>query len=219
MINKISALPAWDEPTAEILKIENLFSAYGGEAQLFRQDGGTLIFLLGKDAIICGKADEEVKDFVRFLRPDSVFSSSDNLKTVFGSFDAANVLILRKPPKLSGNTFSDALSSREAYEILTAGGFLLPPYEYFATDYCRRLNHGLIKVFAKKDLCAAITLESKNYRLLAGIASNRKGLGGALLTRAVSGNKPVLCVAEDSLLPFYTKYGFEPLYKAGYWRK
>ena len=32
MINKISALPAWDEPTAEILKIENLFSAYGGEA-------------------------------------------------------------------------------------------------------------------------------------------------------------------------------------------
>ena len=206
--------------TAEMLKIENLFTAYGDEAQLFCQSGGdTVIFLLGKDAIISGNADGEIKSFLSFIRPDSVFSTAENLKTLFGSFREANVLILKKPPKISGNAFADSLSSREAYDILNADSFDLPPYEYFATDYCRRLNRGLIKVFAKKGLCAAVTLEGDKYRMLAGIASHKKGLGGALLTCAVSGDKPVLCVAEDALLPFYTKYGFEPLYKAGYWRK
>ena len=156
---------------------------------------------------------------MRFLRPDSVFSNSENMKTVFGRFEEVNVLILKKPPRICGNTFSDSLSSREAYDILNVEGFSLPPYEYFATDYCRRLNRGLIKVFAKKGMCAAITLEGDKYRLLAGIVSHKKGLGGALLTRAVTGDKPVLCVAKDTLLPFYTKYGFEPLYRAGQWRK
>ena len=214
-------MPEADSPSAEMIKIQNLFTAYNDESQLFCQSNtGTLIFLLNKDAIVFGNTiDEEIKKFLAFLRPDSVFSKSDNLKTLFGDFEEVNVLILKKPTKTKMGSFENSLSSREIYDILSVDEFYLPPYEYFATDYCRRLNRGLIKAFSKRDVCAAITLESMNYRLLSGIVSKQKGLGGALLLAAVSGEKPVIAVCRDELLPFYLKYGFTPLYKAGYWRK
>ena len=221
MISKIDILPKADNPSAEMIKMQNLFAAYPGEAQLFRQsNSGTLILLLNKDAIVCGEnADDEVKNFLAFLRPDTVFSSSDNLKKLFDDFEAVNVLILEKPANTKIGSFENNLSSREIYDILCVDEFDLPPYEYFATDYCYRLNHGLIRVFSKRDVCAAITLESENYRLLSGIVTKKKGLGGALLLAAVSGEKPVITVCRDKLVPFYIKYGFKPLYKAGYWRK
>lgn len=221
MINKIDTLPKADKPSAEMIKTQNMFAAYKDESQLFFQsDTGTLIFLLNKDAIIYGgTADDEIKKFLAFLRPASVFSSSNNLKTLFGDFEEVNVLILDKPVSTKTGLFENELSSREIYDILCVDEFDLPPYEYFATDYCRRLNRGLIKVFSKRGVCAAITLESENYRLLSGIVSKQKGLGGALLIAAVSGEKPVLTVCRDELVPFYIKYGFKPLYKAGYWRK
>lgn len=215
-------MPDWDKPSAEMVKIQNLFETYPDEAQLFKQtESGALIFLLDSDAIICGNANiKELKSFLGFLRPKSVFSSEDNLKLLFDDFEKANVLICEKPALgLSADSFSDRLSSQEAFDILNIEEFDLPDYEHFATDYCRRLNHGKIKVFGKKEKCAAITLETEKYRMIGGIASKQKGLGGALLLAAIKGDKSVLCVAKDELLPFYLKYRFKPLYKAGYWRK
>ena len=153
------------------------------------------------------------------MRPLSAFSNSENLDYLFGGHKRVNVLICDRPPKIASGGFENALSSRDMYDILSVDEFNLPSYEYFAADYCRRLNRGLIKVFAKKDVCAAFTLEDEKYRLLGGIASRQKGAGGALLLAAIAGDKPVLCVAEDELIPFYTKFGFTLLYKAGYWRK
>ena len=222
MINRIYELPHRQEPSAEWVKIKNLFDTYPDISQLFLQtETGAILFLLDRDVIISGAVNsDEVKKFVSFLGAKSVFSSSENLKRLFGSFDEVNVLICEKPNSVTGNAlFGDNLSSREIYDLLCIEEFYLPPYEQFATDYCRRLNHGKIKVFAKREKCVAITLEADSYRLLSGIVSKQKGLGGALLLAAISGDKPVLCVAEDKLLPFYYKFGFKPLYKAGYWRK
>ena len=222
MISKINKAPKVEKPSAELLKIKNLFDTYPDISQLFLQnETGAVIFMLDRNVIIHGDIEAaEVKNFLSFLRPESVFSASGNMEKLFDGFVEVNVLINEKPGKAIGNNvFCDDLSSREIYDILTVDEFTLPPYEHFATDYCRRLNHGKIKVFAKKGLAAAVTLEEENYRLLAGISSKQKGLGGALLYAAVSGDKPVLCVAEDRLLPFYIKFGFKPLYKAGYWRK
>ena len=221
MINRIYQIPEWDKPSAEMIKIQNLFETYPNEAQLFIQnESGALIFLLDFDAVICGDIKvQEVKPFLNFLRPKSVFSSADNLKRLFVDFEEVNVLINKSPSLKTGiDTFSDRLSSREAFDILSVDEFDLPNYEHFATDYCRRLNHEKIKVFAKRDKCIAITLETEKYRMIGGIASRQKGLGGALLIAASKGEKSVLCVAKDELLPFYERFGFEPLYKAGYWR-
>lgn len=221
MINRIYELPKTDKPSAEWLKIENLFRAYPDISQLFLQkETDAVIFSLGKNIIISGKPNfEELKNFLMFLKPDSVFSSADNLSKLYGSYNEVNVLICQKCSKTSANTFNYDFSSKQAYELLNIDEFDLPPYEHFAADYCRRKNHGLIKVFGKADSCIAITLESENYRMLSGIASKQKGSGGALLLAAISGNTPVLTVCRDELVPFYTKYGFTYLYKAGYWRK
>lgn len=224
MINRVTTLPRRDGPFAERIKLENLFCAYADEIQLFVQTKtGAVISLLGGDAIISGKAETgELKQFLSFLRPASIFSDADNLTALYGEngFEQVNVLICEKPAAPVGNnTFLYDFSSKEAYDLLNDGGFGLPPYEYFAIDYCRRKNTGLIKVFGKRGECIALTIEGDKYRLLSGIVSNKKGSGGALLLSAVGGDKPVLTVCRDELLPFYGKFGFKPLYKAGYWRK
>ena len=221
MITKIKKLPEPVGISAEAIKIENLFRAYPDEVQLFKQnETGAVISLLYGDAIIYGNIEaDEVKQFLSFSGVKSVFCSSDNMKLLFPEYKSANVLICEKPIHTNTkNMFCDTLSSKEIFDILSPH-FPLPSYEHFATDYCRRLNHGLIKVFAKKNLCVALTLESDNCRLLSGIVSNKKGMGGALLLQAINGDKPVLCVCRDELLPFYKQYGFKELCKAGYWRK
>lgn len=223
MINNTDSLPRFHTPSAEAIKAQNLFGAYKEQMRLFSQDttGAAITFLDG-NAIILGTVEpREAKSFLRFIRAKSVFSAADNLTALYGEngYEKLNVLILRHPPQMAPGSFGDDLSSREIYEILNVPEFTLPPYEYFATDYCRRKNHGLIKVFAKRDICAAITIESENYRLIEGIVSRQKGRGGALLQAAVCGRKPVLTVCRNGLIPFYTKFGFEPLYTAGLWRK
>ncbi|MBR4909774.1 MAG: GNAT family N-acetyltransferase [Clostridia bacterium] len=223
MINKTDSLPLFDTPSAEAIKTENLFYAYKDQLRLFSQDTtGAVIALLDGNAIISGTIKpDEAKSFLRFTGAKSVFSTSDNLCKLYGEngYEKLNVLVLWRPPLLAPGNFGDDLSSRDIYGILNVPEFNLPPYEYFATDYCLRKNHGLIKVFARRDICAAITLEGEKYRLLAGIVSRQKGRGGALLQAAVCGKKPVLAVCRDELIPFYAKFGFEPLYTAGLWRK
>lgn len=216
-------MPKWDTPSAEMIKIDNMFRAYESESQLFIQkDTGAVILKLSGDVIISGKCEaEEVNEFLSFLKPQSVFSSEENMSTLYGAggYELVNVLIRENCPVTRGNLFSCDFSSSEAYDLLNTEDFFLPPYEYFATDYCRRKNMGLIKVFGKHDTCIAVTLESENYRLINGIKSRVKGMGGALLLSAISGEKSVLAVCRDKLIPFYTKLGFKPLNKAGYWRK
>lgn len=224
MINRVKELPPWDKPSAQMIKIQNLFSAYKDELQLFVQnETDSVISVLGGDIIISGGAQtEELKQFLSFLRPHSVFSDTKTLTGLYGEggFERVNVLICKKHILPTGNnTFLYDFSSEEAYALLSTDGFFLPPYEYFATDYCRRKNMGLIKVFGKRGECIAVTLESDKYRLLSGIVSKKKGSGGALLLSATGGDKPILTVCRDELLPFYGKFGFTPLYKAGYWRK
>ena len=221
MINRTKELPKLNAPSAEILKLKNMASAYAEEIQIFTEtDTGAFISVLGGDVIIAGDIDaDEVKQFLAFLRPESVFSTADNLKSLYGgNFEVLNV-VMRENCLIGGNTFCYDFSSKEAYNLLIEGGFTLPKYEYFATDYCRRKNAGLLKVFGKKDICIAVTLEGEKYRLLSGIVSKAKGLGGSLLLSAVNGKQSVLAVCRDELLPFYIKYGFKPLYKAGCWGK
>ena len=223
MINKISSLNGEGALTAEDIKIKNLFSAYPDETQLFRQaETGAVISLLDGGVIISGNIiADEVKSFLAFVKAKNVFSGADNMLALFGEsgFEPLNTVILKKPPLKASGGFSEDLSSRDIYGILSVDEFDLPPYEYFAADFCRRKNRGLLKVFAKRDLCAAITLEGEDCRLIAGIASRQKGCGGALLLAAATGTKPVLAVCRDELLPFYIKYGFEPFNKSGIRRK
>lgn len=223
MISRIKTFHESAAPSAEILKLKNMAAAYPEETEIFyAADTGAYISLLSGDMIITGSINcEEVKRFLSFVKPRSVFSGADNLNALFGekNYEEVNVLIKENCLLSGSNTFNCDFSSKEAYGLLKEGGFSLPAYEYFATDYCRRKNRGLIKVFGKKDACIAVTLEGGEYRMLSGIVSKQKGLGGPLLLSAVSGSAPVLAVCRDELLPFYAKYGFKPLYKAGYWRK
>ena len=109
MINRIYALPHLDELSAEAAKIENMFTAYPKDSKLFMQaETNAVIYLIGGDVIIYGKPNtEELKQFLSFLRPNSVFAKADNLRLLFNSFEEVNVLILENPPKSApSNMFS-----------------------------------------------------------------------------------------------------------------
>ena len=141
MISKISCPPEALSPLAETVKIRNLFLAYQSEIQLLRQtETGAVISLLDGNAIISGGVNAaEVKSFLSFVKPKSVFSSMDNLTSLYGegAFESLNVIICKKPPLRQAAGYLTDISSREAFDILSAGGFELPGYEYFATDFCR----------------------------------------------------------------------------------
>ena len=121
--------------------------------------------------------------------------------------------------KVSSNTHN-ITDINEIYKLLNIKGLDLPPYEYFAVDFCHRLNHGGLKYFALKENCAAIGVFDGQAVLVNGIASHKKGMGTLALCGLLSQyNVPAFAVCEKNVTPFYLKNNFSHIYDAGYWRK
>ena len=93
--------------------------------------------------------------------------------------------------------------------------------EFFAVDFCYRLNHGYLKYFALKEICAAIGISDGQAVLLNGIASHKKGMGSVALHGVLSqfGYKTAFAVCERDVCGFYEKNNFIHIYDGGYWRK
>ncbi len=221
MIKLVKSIPKLSLPRAELIKINCNRDIYPDDALFWAQnsDKAIISMLDGNMVIYENGADfEELLEFINVISPRSVFSDANTLSRLFGD-DFERVNVMRSRGEYKCDTPSDKLSSREIYDILNVDGLELPEYEYFAPDFCRRLNRGALSYYAKRGECAAVTISDGTHTLLNGIASSIKGGGTRALCGVLCGIEGAIAVCRDKLQKFYIKNGFEHIYDAGYWRK
>ena len=225
MISLVNELPKIDSLTAEWIKIKCLYDAYQNDDKVlfWCQDGDKAIISMtdGNMIILNINADiEELKKFCDVLSPACIFSDYTTL-IALNRKPNERINIMHRIADIKSDTESDRLKSDEIYRLLDTDGLSLPEYEYFAVDYCRRLNLGYADYFAIKDKCAAVSFKSGNLSIMNGIASHVKGYGSIALKGILNknyGNDFLVC-CRDKVKAFYEKNGFEPLYFGGYWVK
>ncbi len=222
MILLTKQIPKIYLPRVEIIKINCNYNSYSDIALFWTQDDNrALISMLDGNMVIYNNcADiEELREFISVISPISVFSDEHTLKAIFGNaYHRVNVM--KSEYAFKSDSPSDQITSDEIYNLLDVDGLQLPPYEYFAVDFCHRLNHGHLKYYAQKNLCAAIGISDGQAVLVNGIASHKKGMGSVALNGLLSMyDMPAVAVCEDRVKPFYEKNNFSLWYTAGYWRK
>lgn len=222
MISLVDKIPNISLPLAEVVKINCTYNLYKDIAAFWVQDRNTAIISMldGNMTIYNNGADtEELREFISVISPISVFSDAKTLTALFGD-RFHRVCVMKSEFCFKCDKKSDILNSKEIYNLLNTDGLQLPPYEYFAVDFCYRLNHGQLKYFALRNKCAAVTISDGQAVLLNGIASHLKGMGSVALCGVLDGcDTPCLAVCEKKLMPFYLKNNFSRYYDVGYWRK
>lgn len=222
MISLVNEIPKLSQPLAEVVKINCAYNSYGDVALFWTQDQtrAVISMLDGNMVIYNNDADiDELREFIGVISPLSVFSDAKTLTALFED-NFHEVCVVKSDKKFDCADISDVVNSSEMYQLLNTDGLDLPPYEHFAVDFCHRLNHGELKYFAKKDLCAAIGVFDGQTVLVNGIASHKKGMGTVALGGLLSQyDATAIAVCEKEVMPFYLKNNFEHVYNAGYWRK
>lgn len=225
MISVTENIPSVFCDSAELIKIRSLFECYSdsGSVMFWEQDDGrAFISMADSDMTVWnnGADTDELAEFVSMLSPNSVFGDAVTLEKI-GLKPFSIACVMAANSENVGETEGDSVSSKEIYGIFDRAGLYLPEYGYFATDYCRRKNLGLLDSFALKEKCAAVWLKCGNYALLNGIASLEKGFGGIALNAVLKKNrgKRVMAYCRENVTGFYEKYGFSRLYEVGIWVK
>lgn len=215
--------PVISPDTAEGIRILEEYLVYGDIAMFWHQKSGkAVISMLDGDMIISGNpADyEELSSFINALSPKSIFANTEILKGLNLYDGAIKVTVLCSSKTYKSDYRSDTLSSGDVYNLLKKAQFLLPDFEYFAPDFCLRLNRKRLNYFGFKDRAAALCIGGKNI-LINGLVSLEKGLGTVCINGLLSKVKPekAFVCAKKGVDEFYIKNGFNPLYEAGYWRQ
>lgn len=221
MISLVNEIPNISLPRAEVIKINCNYNSYKDIALFWLQDNKTVISMLdGNMVIFYGDTDiAELREFINVISPLSVFSDEQTLTALFEN-NFHRVCVMKSEFSFVSNLPSEKVNSDCIYKLLDVDGLELPAYEYFAVDFCHRLNHGQLKYYARKDLCAAIGISDGQAVLVNGIASHKRGMGTVALNGLLSMyNLPAIAVCEDAVMPFYLKNNFSLWYTAGYWRK
>lgn len=221
MIKLTEHIPQVTQPRAEWIRLYSVYSCYPTDALFWVQDNGrAYICCLNGDMTvlnICADTDE-IKEFINMIAPQSIFSDADTLAKL-GLENIQKVNVISKKSTESEKFISDETNSRRVYELFKSGGLSVPDYEYFAVDFCRRLNHSYAECFLIENKCAAYTVTAGDYALLQGIASREKG-GGTLALNGImqknTGRTLVAC-CDNNVLGFYKKKEFEKIYDAAYW--
>ena len=222
MISLINNIPEIKLPRAEVVKINCTYNSYKDIALFWIQNKTDAIISMldGNMVIYNNNADiQELREFVSIISPASVFSDESTMASLFEN-DFHKVCVVQSEYNFDCDLPSQTVNSNEMYTLLNINGLDLPPYEYFAVDFCLRLNHGELKYFALKDKCAAIGVYDGNAVLVNGIASHQKGMGSIALNGLLSQyDCCAIAVCENEVMPFYLKNNFNLAYYAGYWRK
>lgn len=223
MIALTEKLPALKSPDPVLFKLHALQDCYADIALFWAQEesGAVLGLLDGNLLLFCPTAvDEELKNFVAFLSPQSIFSTEEVLRGL-GLSCSQTVCVMAADGQAGAAESSDELSSDEIYQLLSVSGLDLPEYPAFAVDLCRRVNHGKAVVFAKRERGAAVTLLHGDFAFLNGIASHEKGFGSRALGAVLRQQYPktVFCCCREEIKNFYEKNGFSLVGQAAYWVK
>lgn len=222
MISLTTEIPKIALPIAEIVKINSIYDCYRDIALFWVQDENCAVISMldGNMTIYNKNADiDELREFISVISPQSIFTDANTLERLFGS-NFHKVCVVESNYNFLCNTPSFSAKSDEIYRLLDVSGLDLPLYEYFAVDFCHRLNRGNLKYFAVKDKCVAIGVCDGQTVLVNGIASHQKGMGSLALAGLLSQyNNTAIAVCEENVMPFYLKNEFTLSYYAGYWRK
>ncbi len=218
-INNLSFVPF----SAESVKLFEIYKCYFDIAMFWHQEGTDIyISLLDGNMIISGNNGDfsELGAFIETVNPNSIFSNIKILKSLKLKGNIQIVNVLKTVSKSLTADKSDIMSSKEVFGILTNSGLQIDAYDYFATDFCLRLNKDRLKYFGVKEKAVAVAI-GDNKILVNAVASLQKGLGSFVLKSLISNfyDKEIYVCCEDSLKSFYLKNGFKFDYFAGYWRK
>ena len=212
MIKSLTALPDVFGTNPESVKFLGNYDVYKNSAKFYTDlKGSFALCILDLNAVICGKPEnfEELNAFLKMSDVKSVFLNSDNLKEL--EFKNAKIVsVYEKSAVLSANFESGEFKSDEVYNMLLKGGFSLPGFEYFAVDFCRRVNFKNAFVFGKKNEFLSLGLKHENVCLVNGVVSFKKGGGRKALMglEAVSGCEKILACCTEENEGFYEKCGF-----------
>ena len=222
MISLVDKIPKISVLRAEAIKINCNYDSYNDIALFWVQnENAAVISMLDGNMVIFNRDAniEELREFINVISPLSVFSDSDTLNALFGE-NFHKVYVMKSEYIFKCALPSDKMSSDEIYKLLDVEGLQLPDYEFFAVDFCHRLNHGCLKYYALKNLCAAVGISDGQAVLVNGIASHKKGMGSVALCGLLSQyNGVAIAVCEEQITQFYIKNNFSLWYTAGYWRK
>ncbi len=204
----------------ELVKIICTYESYKDIALFWVQnDGDSIISMLDGNMVIYNKSAQldELKDFIGMICPNSIFTDS-NTAINLGLDNFNTVSVMKKISNEDSTVVSDRLSSSEIYDMFNTNGLDLVPYEYFAVDYCHRLNGKKADYFGIKDICAAVSFNCDGYAVINGIVSRKKGMGSVALGGIMSKNKgrTVFACCNKNIEEFYIKNGFEFFYNAVY---
>lgn len=199
-----------------------------------QEEGGAacaaVSLLDGAATVCCGKLTDrqrqELAAFLGALDADSVLSPGGALPADPASSSGA---VLRWGPTASAAGAGELESAPEARALaelfLTCSGHGIrwrgTDAEY--ADLSHRLRHGRIRAVAKRApdgrLCAAVltTAETAEAAVIGGVCARPEVRGKGLASSLVSvlcaslarEGKNVFLLAEDGLLPFYRRLGFE----------
>ena len=223
MILLTDTIPAVSEPRAEWIRLYSVFLCYPEDALFWVQDDGRayICYIDGDMTVLNLCADtEELAEFVSVISPNSIFSDEKTLLKL-GLNNLKTVNVMAKSSELSGTPSGDVPNSRKIYDIFKLSGLTVGQYEFFAVDFCCRLNHGHATCFFKENECAAYAVTADNFALIQGIASLKKGCGRTALNAIMQKNygRTVLACCEENVIEFYQKNDFKRLYNAAYWMR
>ena len=215
--------PDLDDSSIENIKILENYNNYNDIALFWKEKESNLYFsLLDGNMTVSGKPsnEDETKAFLNLISPKSIFADFDFFKMTGLTQNTDRVNVLYKQAINYQENKSDIFNSKQVYDIIKTAGLDVPQYEYFATDYCKRLNSGNLKYYGIRDKAVAVTI-GRNNVILNGIASCKKGFGSIVLKgiETLNAGKNIFLSAKDDVLPFYLKNGYKVIGFAGYRRK
>ncbi len=220
MISLVNKLPDIKTDSILFLKIKIAFSGFKSDAMhLYVQDDNKALILHdGENVTILnnGANLEELKEFLNFFGAKTILTDKKTLSDLGYTFK--ELFVMKSLGGDGAENDSDNANSEEIYKALKQK-FSLPDYENFATDFCFRLNRGILDYFYKKDKVAAVCFICGNNLLLNGIASFKKGYGKKAVDFFLKKykNYNLFAVCENSVLGFYEKCNFIKTDILGFW--
>ncbi len=229
MIKYVDALPEICDNKISLARILSQYKAFGNtkispDFWIQETDGviTAVLSMYGSEMTLYCKGGnlEELWEFVKVIKPKTVFTEKENLIDNCGT--TIKQVFLKKAP-LNKAFSTPEVSLREIYDKLLLGDdgdVSLPCFEDFCLDISHRLRHGGAVAIAK-DYGAALSFIYNGGGIISGISvdkSYRKNGFGSKLLGAIckkTGGDIFACTDEKNK-EFYIKNGFSHIGNAVY---
>ncbi len=217
MIKLISRFETENIIDPNYIKIAASIKAYGTSRPFctsWRQ-GDTLLCRIDGNMTLYGEDfdPEEIKSFISAVGAKTLCCSASAAEKLGYDYKKYKVMRADKGARVAAE-FEPSLDL--VYKLLCEGEdgeITLPDREAFIADLSHRTRHGTALSVVYKSAVCVIPYITDSGALICGVATEKSargsGFAGMCVNAAVSRvNRPTLVICEDSLVPFYKKFGF-----------